>query len=335
VAVDIIRAVAWPLVALIGVVAIWRSGFLGELGRRSTRISVFQVSLELATVSQRELPGLEQLRDPVVSSEVQSGTQSLMQQLLQPDDIDYVVIDLRDGHRWLASRLYLFAELLRRQRSLRCIVFVERRDAISGRLVGIADPLDVKWAMASRFPWLELALNDSYTQSFATFPPVSFSRSGGRLEPHVAENVASNFLSHPNIAWAENAPVPYPWSNVYGIPGPVSSPWARDPMPGFLVSPQKQWTVVHDQPTQYEHTRWLTGVYLMDVMSPQLLREDDWITVEPGMDEEKRVLDVLSRSGDFAAIVNTDRSFRRLIERRLVLEEVARREVRRAAQTRR
>jgi hypothetical protein len=335
VAVDIIRAVAWPLVASIGVVAAWWSGFLGELGRRSTRISVFQVSLELATVSQRELPGLEQLRDPVASSEVQSGSSSLMQQLLQPEDIDYVVIDLRDGHRWLASRLYLFAELLRRQRSLRCIVFVEHRDGVSRRLVGIADPLDVKWAMASRFPWLEFALNDSYTQSFAAFPPVSFSRSGGRLEPHIAESVASNFMSHPNIAWAENAPVPYPWSNVYATPGQVPSPWAPDRIPGFPVSPQKEWTVVHGQPAQYEHTRWLTGTYLTDVMSPQLLREDDWITVEPGMDEEKRVLDVLSRSGDFVATVNIDRRFRRLIERRLVLEEIARREVRHATRTRR
>lgn len=334
-AVDIIRAVLWPLVASIGVVALWWSGFLGELGRRSTRISVFQVSLELATVSQRELPGLEQLRDPVASSEVQSGSTSLMQQLLKPDDIDYVVIDLRDGHRWLASRLYLFAELLRRQRGLRCIVFVERRDADSRRLVGIADPLDVKWAMASRFPWLELALNDSYTQSFATFQPISFSRSGGRLEPHIAEYVASSFMSHPNIAWADNSPVPYPWATVYGIPGPVLAPWARTPMSGFPASPQKEWTVIDDQPTQYEHARWLTGTYLTDIMSPQLLREDDWIIVEPGMDEEKHVMDVLSRSGDFVAIVNNDRRFRRLIERRLVLEEVARREVRRVTQTRR
>jgi hypothetical protein len=151
-AAEIIRAIVWPLVALIGVVVLWRSGVMSELGRRTTKISVFQVSLKLATASPGELPGLEQLRDPVASQEFQSGAASLMQQLLQPDDVDYAVIDLRDGHRWLASRLYLFAELLRRQRGLRCIVFVERRDPISRRLIGIADPVDLKWAMASRYP---------------------------------------------------------------------------------------------------------------------------------------------------------------------------------------
>jgi hypothetical protein len=331
-AVEIISAIAWPLVAVVGVVALWRSGFMGEVGRRTTRISVFQVSLELATASPGELPGLEKLRDPVSSQEFQSGEKSLMQQLLQPDDIDYAVIDLRDGQRWLASRLFLFAELLRRQRGLRCIVFVEHRDSIGRRLVGLADPVDVKWALAARYPWLESALNDACTQAFMLAAlPISLSRSG-RLEPEVAEQVAANFLGHPNISWTDGTSLPYPWGNVFVTAGSPPAPWVRAGAQPLPASPAPEWAIVHEQPTRYEHTKWLTGSILADIMGVGLLREDDWIMAEPGADEEEQVLEVLSRSGDFVAAVNTDRSFRRLIERRLVLEEVARREVRRARQ---
>lgn len=153
-------------------------------------------------------------------------------------------------------------------------------------------------------------------------------RSGGRLPPPVAEYVASSFMGHPNIAWTENGPVPYPWSNAHSVPGSVPPPWAPDRTAGLPVAEQKEWAIVHNQPSQYEHARWLTGRYLSDVMGHQPLHEDDWLVTEPGMDEEQRVRDVLARSGDFVAMVNFDRSFRRLIERRLVLEEVARREVR-------
>ena len=258
-----------------------------------------------------------------------------MQQLLQPDDIDYVVIDLREGHRWLASRLYLFSELLHRQRGLQCIVFVDQRDSISRHLVGIADPVDVKWAMASRFPWLETALNDSYSQAFLSQPsPIAVSKSGGRLEPPIAEQVASNFLSHPAVHWADGQAVSYPWAIVYNAAGAIPPPWVPNPGSAIPMSPQNEWTIVHDQPNHYEHTRWLNGPYLAHVMGIKLLREDDWIAIDSRAGEETQVLDVLSRSGDFVAMVNIDRSFRRLIERRRVLEEVARREVRRHPQPR-
>lgn len=64
--VEVIRAVAWPTVVLVALIIIWRTGMMAEIGRRVTRVSVFQVSLELATATARaaeDLPGLDQLRD--------------------------------------------------------------------------------------------------------------------------------------------------------------------------------------------------------------------------------------------------------------------------------
>jgi hypothetical protein len=149
--------------------------------------------------------------------------------------------------------------------------------------------MDVKWAMASRFPWLEIAMNDAYAQVFKVTPqPITFSRSGGRLDPNTAGNVAVNFLSHPDISWAEDGTLQYPWAGVYQAPGLVSAPWTRNPPSPLPSSPEHEWVIVRGGPAKYEHARWLTGRYLSEVMGVGLLREDDWLAVEPGASEENR-----------------------------------------------
>jgi hypothetical protein len=104
-----------------------------------------------------------------------------MEQLMAPGESDYAVIDLRDGNRWLASPLFIFVEMLRRQRGLQCVVFVQRQDGIGHRLIGIAEPLSVKWALASYYPWLEAALNQAYRYLFGTgvAPPAMSPLRGG------------------------------------------------------------------------------------------------------------------------------------------------------------
>jgi len=81
VAVEIVRAVAWPIVVLIALIVVLRTGVMAEVGRRVTRVSGFQVSLELASATAQSagnLPGLDQLRDPVASPEFASNLPFLM-----------------------------------------------------------------------------------------------------------------------------------------------------------------------------------------------------------------------------------------------------------------
>jgi hypothetical protein len=150
---------------------------------------------------------LEQLRNPVASEMFRSGGPDLAAQLLRADKIDYAQIDLRDGRSWLASRLYIFADLLRRQRGLRCIVFVERGGTPGGRFIGLADPADVILAMNSRFGWFKEALGGAY--GFAT--PVSQILTSEGLNPTLAQQVATNFLSHPDIQWTSGERILGPW----------------------------------------------------------------------------------------------------------------------------
>lgn len=325
--VDLVHSLAWPIVVLTGILVLWWSGALRELLHRTTKISVFQVSLEFATVMRPALPGLEQLRDPVPSEIFQSGGSDLVRQLLSADKIDYALIDLRDGRSWLASRLYIFVELLRRQRGLRCIVFVERGNGLGGQFVGLADPTDVILAMASRFPWLEMALTDAYYGGMRPLPAGLWA--GARLDPTIAEQVARNFLSHPNIQWSSGEQLLEPWQKAFAITDLTLAPWAGDRAPILLKSPEAEWVKVSDQSTRYEHARWLTGRFLNDTMGAQKLRQDDWIFEKAGHVAQQQSLAVLGRAGsDFVAVVNDDRNFRRLLERRLVLEKLAEEEIR-------
>jgi hypothetical protein len=101
-------------------------------------------------------------------------------------------------------------------------------------------------------------------------------------------------------------------------------------------SPETEWVKVSDQSLRYEHTRWLNGNVLNDIMGPKLLRQDDLIFEKAGGTSESRFLAVLARSdSDFVAVVNDDKrfQFRRLIERRLVLEKLAEQEVQNYSQS--
>jgi len=259
---EILRAVAWPISALAIALVLWWSGFLKAIGGRATKLSVMQFSIELATVERTNMPGLDLLRDPLASAHFPSDASSLLRELLTPDHMDYAIIDLGNGDRWLASRLFLFAEFLHRQRGLRCIVFVDDRESVSRRLVGIADPSSVRWGLASQFPWLESALATSYdlvySQDVGAYLPLpsltppalppkcstahhEYSAPDGKLDPAVAERVVNCFLAHPNIQWTTGGGTA-PW--VTATSAVLDSP-----------SPANEWALIATEPTErWEHT---------------------------------------------------------------------------------
>ena len=74
------------------------------------------------------------------------------------------------GDKWLSSRLFLFAVLLRGMRGLRRLVFVQTTDLSDRVFVASADPNRVQWALAQRCPWLEVALAAAYRGTFSMDP---------------------------------------------------------------------------------------------------------------------------------------------------------------------
>jgi hypothetical protein len=154
------------VVALLGllVLRVPLGDLVKELGKRATKVSLFQFALELSTVPQ--LPpswrvGVDDVRQLTKAAVFDSATTALFQ-LTSAGASDYIVVDLGTGDQWLTSRLYIFALVLQRMRGLRCIAFTAARQDERGVFIGLADTTRVRWSLAMAYPWLESAPPDPW-----------------------------------------------------------------------------------------------------------------------------------------------------------------------------
>lgn len=150
--VDLANAIAWPIAVAVSVMFL-RKPIASALGR-ATKITAFQVSLELAAVPEfqtaKEAGSPFALRQPAAGREFPSGAPALFDQISDPSTAEYVVIDLGSGDRWLTSRVFIFSVLLERMRGLQCVVFLETGPGGRRRFLGLATPDHVRWSFASR-----------------------------------------------------------------------------------------------------------------------------------------------------------------------------------------
>jgi hypothetical protein len=151
---DVIRDLAWPIAALVGLVVLRKplSEFVSALGGRATKFSAVGVELELSVARQprRETASfLEQVRDPTRSM-VQDSSSAIQEQIAVREPVDFIVVDLEDGHAWLTSRLYILAEMMPRMRGVKAIAFVNSAPSGPQRFVGVASASQVRWAPSPR-----------------------------------------------------------------------------------------------------------------------------------------------------------------------------------------
>jgi hypothetical protein len=188
---------------------------------------------------------------------------------------------------WLASRLFLWADLLRRTRGLECFVLV-RGDRGSNRFIGVAETEQVRNALAARFPWFEQQLAKAYAGAVAQMPSSAIAED--RLDPQVAETTAYAFIE--------------------GIRRPL----------GEAVSHDAEWTTLSDA---REHTTWVTPSsvreLLGDVLNTDAVRV--WQAPESGVDGAS----VLRASGRFVAVADRSRHFVGVVDRQAALEQLAER----------
>src|SRR2546425_10554185 len=120
---DLVRALAWPLVALAALVVLRHAlpEIARDFARRATKIAVFEFAVELAPAAappgDARPPAVALLGAPVLGP---SLLPALVAELEKTAPADYLVVDLLGERGWLTSRLFLWAELLGRTRSLRC-----------------------------------------------------------------------------------------------------------------------------------------------------------------------------------------------------------------------
>jgi hypothetical protein len=335
---QLVQALAWPLVVL-GILVIYRKPlgeFLIEFGRRVSKFSVYQISVELAPTKQAfpipaEYGGL--------NSHYFYSTADEMIDLFELNGTayDYAVFDLGDGRNWLTSRLFIFAMMLERMSEIRCCVFLESSGAVEKQFVCTASPNAVRWALAQQYSWLEVAYAQVYAQVYADYiPPGRSSSTEDTPRPAIAVPPAESTL---NDAGPDAPSERKRRSPIRSARGALSSERAGKIVFEFLKHPFMQekgpipptntddWVLLGDEgTTYYEHARWLDANVILHDLRSVLGREAALGSRSNGAFEQKEVQRinkvVLAAHSNFVAVSDRQGRFLQLIERQDLLERL-------------
>ena len=152
----LLRAVSWPVIAVIGF-AIFRrplGNFATVLAPRVSKLSVGKFSVGMAEVREMKPVAMDadirQLEAGLIPRSGGTSLTVLVNELLSGGSHEFVVIDLGSDSlpKWLTSRLYLLCFLIMLINRQLCMVFVETLGNVRNRLIGVADPEQVRWALA-------------------------------------------------------------------------------------------------------------------------------------------------------------------------------------------
>jgi hypothetical protein len=292
--IELFKVIVWPTVVGVALFGFRRplALFLEDLGKRATKFSAFEVSIELATVPSPPAPW----EDPTIyeSSSLTGGvvTNTTIKELFQRihDEAawptwQYLIVDVENGRRWLISRLLLFTVVLQHMRGLRCVVFVETKDEFHRRLLGIAKPEGVRRAIANRYPWLDDSLVKAWMSQ--QIPVLA-----EPLPKQTAESIVNSFVQDVNIQTSQD---------------PQSPEWQR-------LGSQSVW----------EHTKWLDAQRLNEDLREVFYdRDASKFLVSPDIPSGERSKAVLRREVPFVALVNDRGEFKDLVDRQLLLNKVA------------
>ncbi len=211
----------------------------------------------------------------------------LIESMSKPEHIDFMIVDLGTGNKWLTSRLFIFTVMLMKMREMRCLVFLRSMDDIVRRFIGLASAKDVLYSLISTYPFLEKAYSE--VQSFGGSPIK-------KPDLYQSKDMVLNFLTNPEILQ------------------PTKSP--PDDSDGWVNLTKSDGTQV------MEHAHWLDLEILSGVCGSSINYEA-WVEVDPDKSKANKISAILRRTGRFVAMVDKDRRFKHLIDRYSVLEDLA------------
>jgi hypothetical protein len=306
---SLLRAVIWPLLAVVAFIAFRRPlGVLVTiLGQRVHKFSVGGFSMELAEVSEMKTQTLEtEIRQLDAGLIPQSGSNAISQLLFQLQterNHDYITLDLgsETSPRWLTSRLYLLAFLITLIDRPICMVFVETNGGVRKRFVGTAAPNRVRWALGRRYGWFETASAAAYATlggvycnaNILTINPASsfqFDATTGSLAEWQVIQLMQSFLH------SIRGPQPIP-------PNPEAEPWVP----------------LNDGVS--EHAKWVDGARIERLLGADLNVSS--VVLMPNQTVDDLGGAVPRQQGRYVAVLDTDRSFRCLVDRMAALESLS------------
>jgi len=210
--IEALRALAWPISALVIAILFRRplGAFVGALGSRVTKLSLFKVELELVPATPATATAtllLDEIKTATTLAPIGDSSQMMLEGVQTNTPADYAAIDLGSDGGWLTSRLFIAATMLERMRSVQVMVFQETTSSTPRRFLAIAPCHIVRWSLAQRFPHLEAAWARAYIQQFpgAPSPPIFTPTGSGSLVGACSWRILARVGDKRKLSWAESA----------------------------------------------------------------------------------------------------------------------------------
>jgi hypothetical protein len=304
----VLGAIMWPAV-LLAVLLAWRKnlpGLVTHLARRVTKLGFAGISLELAQAEPfvPEWSGSPQaldLRRTATAVQVSDSTaKTFLDQLMQPGTADFAEVNLGAGEEWLTSRLFIMAIVFARMKGIEAFVFVETSGGTRRRYIGWAEPEKIRWALARRYPWLEQAYADAYSE-IISLPGASIVSNEGRVE--------------------SRSPPPGPAPSIELLREFLQRIEAPLPMP----TDPADWVLLGPATNTYEHARWISSEELEQILTDDCYTSTIRSSELRSKNTSEQLRSFLSVSGRFVAVVGDDQRFEYLVDRDVLLEQVAKR----------
>lgn len=298
-AVELSKALAWPVVVLLVAGAFRRpfSAFLAALGGRVNKLSAFKVEIELASATAPvSTPLLDDIRSGSSAAAVGDSSRQLLAQVQSTMPADFALIALGEGHEWLTSRLYIAAVMMERMRGAKALVFVQSTESVERQFVALISPRTLRWLLAMKYPWFEVALARAEAQLYQHDDPTTIDQSRiltetGAINAGNAQELVSKFLAH-----IRRQP-----------PGPSPD---RGTEKGWVHLPQYT-----------ERAEWVTRSLLYSLLPEGAFEAH--IKPAPDHSRARKSRALLRCRAPFVALVGEDGRFLRLLNRQFYLEEVA------------
>jgi hypothetical protein len=302
---ELIKILIWPLIVL-GMLYLLRDSIpplLREIGKRTTKLSLWQLSFEFSKweASQLDKQSLKEIETTQTqAAQVGDSKNQLFGAITSSAPAEYALIYLESGDAWLTSRLFLAAAMLERMRGVRALVFMHKNEYKEVTYLGWAATSRVRWALASRYPWLEAAFVEAYRMSAysgqfaAQVNSIFINNHAGAITTAVADALGANYVSN---------------LKAYTPPTPQT---------------QSEWVDLSSStsPLNWERAAWITSGLLRDCLQTDLIEDAFEDTLNE--DRESLLQKVVNSKGDFTALLRKGTpQFSKLIDRRALLEQTA------------
>jgi hypothetical protein len=303
----ILPSAAWPMAVIIIVLLLRRAltGALGALLSRMSKFSLggFAIELETAAARSSSAAVLDELRDVASDASFADSSNLLKSSLAAEKPADYAVVNLGAGKDWLTSRLYLLASLAARMRSIRLVVVIGTKDGRT-QYLGAAECDKLQWALASRYPWLEVAFCKAFelTTNNLLVPTMERGEDPFGSDGRLNESGFAFFIRNYKQAL-----------QLRNTTQPPSKPGT--------TTPATSWSEIGSQV-------WERGVWVTESLLTELVGQDFSRPVpvrDLATTNEEFAKEVLRANSDLVPEVDNQRALRQVIKRRDFVNRIARR----------